>query len=497
MTLQYIIRALEQIAINQKNIRTATDGSIYEFLDNNPSVQYNVFHITQTTHRTEDDFDYYGFNLFFVGRLEDNLENNRLDLQSEGKEVITNILRSFCNNFDIELPTLVFYPFTQKFSDLTAGVYCNLEIEVPIDWLCEDGDVVIGDITTTGDTKLQYKNIRITSNGTTTVGPDMGYDGLYGVGITVEVPQTGYTEEDLDNSYRDGENYQKSKLTTLTATTNGTYTRADGYSAVTVEVEQSGQTFETQTLTATANGTYTPSSGYDGFNQVIVNVPQTGNTGYTSLIRYKELFNRVVVPDDGKNINTFDVFGNVLPYVSNTYDEEGILTYNGILGKIANSYFRWNEFITEVVLPEGLTVLDPCTFYQDTRLSAVTLPSTLIVIADGNFIETDLRSIVIPSNVALIGESSFGDCKKLREVTIYQNVETLIENFAFYGCSSLNSIKIHMYSNYLPHFVGNPFKNISSTGTLHLPQDQQGETIYNLDAWRTELGNGWSVRYDL
>ena len=79
MTLLQIIDTLKEIALGQPNIRTASDGDIYESLNGNTSVKYGVFHINQTNHQTTENTDTYGLNLFYVDRLEDD-ERNRLQI---------------------------------------------------------------------------------------------------------------------------------------------------------------------------------------------------------------------------------------------------------------------------------------------------------------------------------------------------------------------------------------------------------------------------------
>ena len=118
----------------------------------------------------------------------------------------------------------------------------------------------------------------ITENGRVVYQPPQGAQGFDSVEIDVQVPQTGGT----------------AVLSSLTATTNGDYTPeqgTDGWSAVTVNVDTastynsgytegySAGTADTRALftaiTATTNGLYTSDTGYSA---VTVNVPTTGET---------------------------------------------------------------------------------------------------------------------------------------------------------------------------------------------------------------------------
>lgn len=265
MTLIQVIRILQQIGLQQPNIRTASDGSILEFLNANPSVEYDVFHVSQTTHRIEEDVDYYGFNLFYVSRLDATMENNRLTIQSVAKEALTNIVRSFCEEYAAidELPILRFYPFTQRFNDECAGMYVQLEIGIPVDWLCEDDFGYVEEVNPTGNVKLQVKSITIKENGTQIVYPSEGYDGISKITIKTEVPPE----------------YLPARLYDLTATTNSTYTPAagfDGFGKVVVDVPQ-GSSAVLGSLSVNEEGEFhhtynAQEQGLDGYSSVTINI---------------------------------------------------------------------------------------------------------------------------------------------------------------------------------------------------------------------------------
>jgi len=139
MTLYQIIKGLEEIAKRHPNIRTAADGSIYTIMNANPSVKYGTFIVTQNQHRQTEMFDIYGLTLFYVDRLVDNREDNRLQIQSIGKQVLGNIIQTFCETYDVDFPLVVRYtPFSEKFKDECAGMYVQIELEIIKDNVCSE-----------------------------------------------------------------------------------------------------------------------------------------------------------------------------------------------------------------------------------------------------------------------------------------------------------------------------------------------------------------------
>lgn len=138
MTLYQVIEGLKNIALTHPNICTAKDGSVYEIMNANPSVKYGAFVVTQNVHRQTEMFDYYGLTLFYIDRLNDDLESNRLQIQSFAKQVLGNIINVFCNEYDVDVPTITYQSFTQKFVDETAGQYAQFELEIPKDILCPE-----------------------------------------------------------------------------------------------------------------------------------------------------------------------------------------------------------------------------------------------------------------------------------------------------------------------------------------------------------------------
>ena len=132
MTLKNVVDSLIRIALTQHNVRSAGYGDLYKDLLADPSIKWDVFYITPNTMQAEDDFDRFNLNLYYVSRLEDTDGTNMLQVHSIGKEILDNIVKIFCETYDCDVyGTEQYTYFTQRFSDLCAGLYLTVSLEVP------------------------------------------------------------------------------------------------------------------------------------------------------------------------------------------------------------------------------------------------------------------------------------------------------------------------------------------------------------------------------
>jgi hypothetical protein len=92
---------------------------------------------------------------------------------------------------------------------------------------------------------------------------------------------------------------------------------------------------------------------------------------------------------------------------------------NGVLTTIGRNAFSNNQYLTEIILPEGLTALGQEAFYNCTRLVNKHISSTLTRIETSTFALCGLTTITIPENITFIGNSAFDRCRSV--TTIYFN----------------------------------------------------------------------------
>ncbi|MBQ3950789.1 MAG: hypothetical protein II661_09965 [Bacteroidales bacterium] len=136
MTLSEVIRAIEKVALQQPDVRTIVRNDIYR-LNAMTAVRYGVFSWLQEEHVVQVDGSLrtYGFTFFFADRLT-NGGGNEVEVQSEGVEVLTNIIRQLADLGIVASTEVALRSFNERFSDACAGVYARVRLEVPEGWTC-------------------------------------------------------------------------------------------------------------------------------------------------------------------------------------------------------------------------------------------------------------------------------------------------------------------------------------------------------------------------
>lgn len=159
------LRDIQEISNSHILVNEYGEGDIYEYL-NSGEHKYPCVFLTVTNLTTSISGTQINFTLFYTDRLvEDN--SNKKSIQSTGINVIKQVL----SKFEQEHPTFAidsvnYQPFTEKFADMCAGVFCNVVLENPTDNIesydneCEEG-------------AFELKTITLTANGIYDV---IGYD---------------------------------------------------------------------------------------------------------------------------------------------------------------------------------------------------------------------------------------------------------------------------------------------------------------------------------
>lgn len=112
----------------------------------------------------------------------------------------------------------------------------------------------------------------------------------------------------------------------------------------------------------------------------------------------------------------------------------------GISGFNYQSVF--NKDVKSVTIPNSVTQIGSCAFYNLVNLTSVNIPNSVKSIGDHAFQGCNaLTSITIPNSVTLIDEWAFWGCYSLTRITIGNSV-TSIGLCAFGDCSGLTSVTI-------------------------------------------------------
>lgn len=380
MTLAKIIDTLKMISLKHPNVNSAYEGNIYDILNAKPDNKYASVVITQQSHTTDEIYDHYGFVIFYVDRLVDDMEENRVQIQSIGKSMLGNIITAFCNEFEAGCDNISYQPFTQRFADETAGVYCTITIDTVKDVYCAER---YWDESWTAPI-ISIKNvdmsITITENGHYVVNYDSTvYTGIDKVDIDVNVDVDSYYNRGYGVGYDqgkvDGVSEQKSKLETISITENGVYSNEDGYNHIEVNVPDLNGSYDEgkedgiteqksklESINITENGTY---SREDGYNSITVEVPDL-NGSYDE--GYKDGY------DEGVEEGVSNA-GGVIAETARVLD----ITENGVY---ASRYSNESEFIVGGTSQVTGIYDDGTEFYDTTVLDGAIIPLNIVPTVD-------------------------------------------------------------------------------------------------------------------
>ncbi len=96
----------------------------------------------------------------------------------------------------------------------------------------------------------------------------------------------------------------------------------------------------------------------------------------------------------------------------------------------------------DVVIPDGVTSIEPKAFYNRSDITGVTIPDSVTAIYDSAFQGcTGLTDVTIPGALTFMGRHAFEGCTSLTDVTIPDAV-TQLGDFAFANCTALRSVTI-------------------------------------------------------
>ena len=138
MTLQELIQTIEVIASHQPSVNMVVENDVFR-LNNKADARYGVFAFVQGQHNASVDSNVisYSFTFFYVDRLK-NDRSNQIEIQSVGIQTLDNIIRRLDDLGVYSETGYSFQVFNQRFLDECAGVFCNVNLSVPVGSLCPE-----------------------------------------------------------------------------------------------------------------------------------------------------------------------------------------------------------------------------------------------------------------------------------------------------------------------------------------------------------------------
>lgn len=179
MNLKELTNLLKINSISKKSVNEFNEGDVYENLNSGEHKYGNINFTINSVEHTENTM-LINCYLFYIDRLlEDN--SNKLDIWTTGVNTLKQVLESSKSVADFfDYSQLTFTTFTEKFSDLCAGVYATVQIEVLDGGTCDE------------EYTADYDTITITENG------EYFVNGFYKITINVSC------EESYDLGFQDG-----------------------------------------------------------------------------------------------------------------------------------------------------------------------------------------------------------------------------------------------------------------------------------------------------
>ena len=150
----------------------------------------------------------------------------------------------------------------------------------------------------------------------------------------------------------------------------------------------------------------------------------------------------VILPDNSAMITSGEDYESAIPdSVSGALRIPTVLDGYRV-AVIGKSAFEGCNYLTSVVIPEGVTTIGESAFYGCSGLTSVEIPPSVTSIGNEAFCLCEhLISVVIPEGVTAIGEDAFFQCENLTSVTIPESM-TSIGSRAFAWCECLTSVII-------------------------------------------------------
>lgn len=153
--------------------------------------------------------------------------------------------------------------------------------------------------------------------------------------------------------------------------------------------------------------------------------------------------------------------------------------------RIHPGVFDWDRtHLSHLIIHEGIRILENRSLAKSPTLTSVILPSSLEIIEQGAFQQSNFKTLEIPENVTYIGKTAMGACHQLESIVIKAKNVT-IANYMARDCANLREVYIYSDSvtfaedgNARQYFTNKQTGDASKI-TFYVSSREMADTLYN------------------
>ena len=139
MNISNFYDTIKQIALNTRTVESFHNTDPYTVW-NSLNIVYPSFNCNINYIRRVGNFNIVNCSFYYGAKLK-NDSSNLFQIQSDGFNVIINVINHLKENFEIEdVEDVQIFPFWQQFADILAGCYADVNIFVPVEDTCANFD---------------------------------------------------------------------------------------------------------------------------------------------------------------------------------------------------------------------------------------------------------------------------------------------------------------------------------------------------------------------
>ena len=189
MNYYNLLRTLKSLSLTHSLVNDYAEGDVYEYM-NSGMHSYPAVFMTMNNITSDSESTNYNFTMFYIDRLLSD-GSNKINVQSIGVQVVKQILSKLFDIYpEIEISSTEYTPFTEKFADDCAGVFCQISLSDELDAASYEVDCV--------EQNFETKELTIKENGIYEV---LGYDKVIVNVTTLTTMELTQSEYDALTSY--------------------------------------------------------------------------------------------------------------------------------------------------------------------------------------------------------------------------------------------------------------------------------------------------------